>query len=381
VRVLVAPDKFRGTLTAAEAAAAIAAGWRRARPRDEIDTCPVADGGEGTMSALVAALGGEVFGARVRGPLGDPVDASFGVVGRPDGRTAIVESASASGLALLASSRRDPLRAGTAGTGELIGSALDRGVAGLLLCVGGTASNDGGAGMALALGARLLRADGTRIGPGARGLVELATIDLATLDPRIGRIPVDACVDVGNPLTGPSGASITFAPQKGASPEDIVVLDRALGHLAAVVLRDLGIDLRELPGAGAGGGLGFGAAAFLGARLRSGAELVAEVVGLEERLARADVVVTGEGRFDLQSLGGKAPGTVIRLAGELGVRGVVLCGEVEPGIPERLPGRVVVVSLVERLGREAASADARRSLEELAATFAGRLDPDGGRDG
>jgi glycerate kinase len=382
VRVLVAPDKFRGTLTAAEAASAIATGWRRARPADEIDLCPVADGGEGTMSALLAALGGEAVAARVRGPLGDPVDASFGVVDLTGVRSAIVESASASGLGLVLGSRRDPVRAGTEGTGELIGWALDRGIARLLVCVGGTASSDGGAGMARALGARFLRADGSPIRTGGGGLVDLATIDLSTLDPRIRRCAIDAWVDVDNPLTGPTGASVTFGPQKGASPEDVVLLDRALAHLAAVVHRDLGIDLRELPGAGAGGGLGFGAVAFLGARLRPGADLVAEVVGLRARLARADVVVTGEGRFDRQSLGGKAPGSVLRLAHELGVPGVVLCGEAEPGMRDAVPGLVAVVSLVERSGREAAMADARGSLEGSSAALAGKFGPSGiGDDG
>ncbi len=370
MRVLVAPDKFRGTLTATQAATAIATGWRRGSPADEVETCPVADGGEGTMWTLLAALGGEPVSAGVRGPLGGRLDASFGLAGPDGSRLAIVESASASGLALLPATARDAMRAGTSGTGDLIRAALDRAPGRLLLCVGGTASTDGGAGMAMALGARLARADGTPIEPGGTGLLELAVVDLSSLDPRLRAVEIDVCVDVDNPLTGPTGAGATFGPQKGASPADVVVLDRALGHLAAVVHRDLGIDLRELSGAGAGGGLAFGAVAFLGARIRSGARLVSEAIGLEARVGRADVVVTGEGRFDRATFRGKAPAEVIRLARELGAVPVVVCGEAEPGIREVVPGLGLVVSLVDRFGAWAASADASRCLTELGAEVA-----------
>jgi glycerate kinase len=377
MRVLVAPDKFRGTLTASQAVEAMAAGWLRARPGDEIDRCPVADGGEGTMAALVGALGGERSVVRVAGPLGSPVEAALGMVDAGGERAAIVESAAASGVALLIASGRDALRATTTGTGELLRAALDREPDRVLLCVGGTASTDGGVGAAAALGVRFLRADGSPVAPGGLGLLELATVDLTLLDGRLRRVAIDACVDVDNPLTGPTGASATFAPQKGASPDDVVLLDRALRHLAAVVHRDLGVDLHELPGSGAGGGLAFGAAAFLGARIRSGARLVLEALGLEARVRLADVVITGEGRFDRGSLGGKAPVEVIRLAREHGRAPIVVCGEAEAGVEGRVDGIGAVVSLVDRFGPDAATADATRCLREVAAALAAGVEETG----
>lgn len=376
MRVLVAPDKFRGTLTAAQAADAIAAGWSRERSGDAVDRCPVADGGEGTMAAILQASGGEVFPVRVPGPLGSPVEGTVGLVGG-DERVAVVESASASGVALLPPGRRDALRAGTSGTGELIRTALDADPERMILCIGGTASTDGGTGAAAALGVRFLRSDGSPVGPGGVGLLELAAVDVGPLDPRVRGVAIDACVDVDNALTGPTGASATFAPQKGASADDVVLLDRALGHLAAVVHRDLGIDLRELPGSGAGGGLAFGAAVFLGARIRSGARFVLETLDLPARAERADVVITGEGRFDRGSLHGKAPGEVIRVARELGRSPVVVCGEAESGIGDHLEG-VRLVSLVDRFGREAATTDAGGCLRAAAGELAAGI---GRRDG
>jgi glycerate kinase len=380
VRVLVAPDKFRGTLTAIQAAAALAEGWRRSRPRDEVETCPVADGGEGTMWALLAALGGRAVAAGARGPLGERIGASVGLAEPGGTRLAIVESASASGLALLPETARDALRAGTAGTGDLIRAALDLAPERILLCVGGTASTDGGAGMAMALGARLARADGTSIGAGGSGLLELAAVDVSSLDPRLRAVDLDVCVDVDNPLTGPTGAGAAFGPQKGASPADVVLLDRALGHLAAVVHRDLGVDLRGRPGSGAGGGLAFGTAVFLGGRIRSGAGLVSEVLGLEARVRRADVVITGEGRFDRGTLRGKAPAEVLRLAREAGAEPVVVCGEAERGVRELVPGLGRVVSLTDRFGAAAASADAAARLTDLGAEIAATIAEERGTD-
>jgi glycerate kinase len=267
-------------------------------------------------------------------------------------------------------SGRDALRTTTTGTGELLRAALDREPDRLLLCIGGTASTDGGVGAAAALGVRFLRSDGSPIGPGGLGLLELASVDLASLDRRVHGVAIDACVDVDNPLTGPRGASATFAPQKGASADDVLVLDRALGHLAAVVHRDLGVELHGLPGSGAGGGLAYGASVFLGARIRSGARLVLDALGLGARLERADVVITGEGRFDRGSLGGKAPFEVIRLAREHGRTPIVVCGEAEDGIEVRAGGIGAVVSLVDRCGRQAATTDAARCLRAVAAELA-----------
>ncbi|MEA2522539.1 MAG: glycerate 2-kinase, partial [Actinomycetota bacterium] len=255
MHLLLAPDKFRGTLTARQAAEAFETGWRRGRPEDTFDLAPLADGGEGTLEALVDALGGSVVEAEVTGPLGDRVRAAFGLAEGRRGRVAVVEMARASGLALLPPDRRDPGRASTIGTGELIRAALAHAPAGLIVCIGGSATNDGGAGMAQALGVRLSDAAGSPIEPGGIALMTLAGIDLAGLDPRIRAVNVMVASDVDNPLCGPMGASVVYGPQKGASADDVRILDGALGHLAAVVDRDLGINLKDEPGAGAAGGL------------------------------------------------------------------------------------------------------------------------------
>ncbi len=368
MRILVAPDKFRGTLSAPEAAAAIARGWRRVRPDDVLEEVPLADGGEGTLDALLAALGGERRTARVRGPLGDEVEAAFGIAQAPAGPLGIVEMARASGLELVSPARRDPLRASTWGTGELILAALRVGAREVLVCLGGSATTDGGAGMAQALGVALLDAEGRPVGPGGAGLLRLARIDATGLDPLARSARVQAACDVDNPLTGPQGAARVFGPQKGASPEEVLLLDRALGHLAAVIHRDLGIDVRGLPGAGAAGGLGAGLVAFLGARLRPGAGLVMEAVGLRERVRAADLILTGEGAFDASSLRGKVPAGVLELARGAGVPAVVLCGRAEIH-----PEGVRVRSLAERVGPERALAEARLALEDLAADLAAEV--------
>jgi glycerate kinase len=369
MRVLVAPDKFRGTLTAAQAAGAIAAGWGRVRPGDRVETVPLADGGEGTMDTLVSALEGERRTVRVAGPLGDPVDASFGLVHRTGGRLAIVEMAQASGLALVSEGRRDALRASTRGTGELIAAAGRAGADELLVCLGGSATTDGGAGMARALGVGFLDAAGAPIRPGGAGLLDLARIDAIGLDPTVRRMRIQGACDVDSPLTGPAGAAHVFGPQKGASAEDVLVLDRALGHLAAVIHRDLGIDVRGIPSAGAAGGLGAGLVAFLGARLRPGIRLVMDAVGLAARVEAADLVVTGEGAFDASSLAGKVPAGVLEMARAAGVPALVVCGRAEVR-----PADTQVHSLVDLVGPERAVGDARRALEELAADVAAGIE-------
>jgi glycerate 2-kinase len=371
MRVLVAPDKFRGTLTARQAAEAVATGWRRARPEDRLDLAPMADGGEGTMTALVDALGGQVVRVAVTGPRGDEVEAEYGIAEGAEGRLAIVEMASASGLALLSPSRMDPRLTTTRGTGELILAALEQAPSRLIVGSGGSATNDGGAGMAQALGVRLLDEQGRELGAGGATLAALSRIDATGLDRRLRGVTCVAATDVDNPLIGPSGASVVYAPQKGASPDDVVVLDRALAHLAAVVERDLGVDLRDEPGAGAAGGLGFGLMAFLGARIRPGVDVVADALGLPSRVAAADLAITGEGRLDGQSLRGKTPAGILRLGRELSVPVVIVCGEAEEGL--RVDG-ARVVSLVARFGREDALGEARRSLERLAEELAGRAD-------
>jgi len=363
MRVLVAPDKFKGTLTAPEAARAISSGWRRGDPAAEVDEVPVADGGEGTLETLVEAMGGRTERVRVAGPLGDPVDAEFGLV-QGEGLTAVVEMARASGLGLISEGRRDPMRATTVGTGELILAAGRHRPDRMIVCIGGSATNDGGAGMAQALGARLRDEAGRDLAPGGGALRRLVSIDTSQIAPEVRGIDIVVATDVENPLTGPHGASAVYGPQKGASPEQVSMLDEGLRHFAAVILRDLGLDVRNFPGAGAAGGLGAGLIAFLGARVRPGLEVVAQAVGLAERLQAADVVVTGEGRFDAQSERGKAPAGVLRMAREAGCRAVLIAGEVAGGV---LPGADLVYSLAERAGSvEAAIGRAGPLLEEAA---------------
>ncbi|MGZ5318349.1 MAG: glycerate kinase [Actinomycetota bacterium] len=365
MRVLVAPDKFRGTLTARQAAEAIETGWRRARPDDDVDLVPMADGGEGTLDALVDAQGGRLVATTATGPLGDPVDAAFGIVETADGLTGVVESARASGLALLGEGRRDPLRTTTRGTGELILAALSAGAHRVVVCLGGSATNDGGVGMAAALGIRFLDVHGRDVADGGAALLDLARIDGRGQHPAVAGATFVGATDVENPLCGPAGASHVYGPQKGASPDDVFLLDRALAHLAAVVHHDLGIALKDEPGAGAAGGLGFGLLAFCGARLRRGVDVVMEAVDLDGRMEGATLVITGEGSLDTQSLYGKVPAGVIRLARLHSVPVAVLCGR-----SEVTPDGVTVRSLVDRVGEDAALGDARRSLEVLASELA-----------
>lgn len=365
MRVLVSPDKFRGTLTAVDAARAIGEGWRRAFPGAVIDEVPLADGGEGTLDVLVAALGGRHERVAVTGPLGEPVEAEFGLVPVAGGPAGIVEMARASGLALVPEARRDPKLTTTRGTGELMLAACRAGARRLIVCVGGSATNDAGAGMAQALGIRLLDARGLDLGPGGAPLRGLARVDVGGLDPAVRGVAVEVASDVDNPLVGPDGASAVYGPQKGASPEDVVTLERALERFAEVVKSGLGADVASMPGAGAAGGIGASLVAFLGATFRSGVELVMEAAGFGERLHGADLVVTGEGTLDEQSLRGKVAGGVLAAAAAAGVPAVVLCGRATVR-----PAGATVRSLVERFGVEAATAGAAASLAELAAETA-----------
>jgi glycerate kinase len=364
VRVVVAPDKFEGTLSAKEAAGALAAGWRRADRSADVDECPVADGGKGTLETLVDALGGRRETVRVAGPLGDPIDADLGWAETADGTIAIVEMARASGLALVSEARRDPSLATTRGTGDLIAAACRQRPRRVLVCIGGSATNDGGAGMAQALGIRLIDERGQDLPPGGAALRGLARIDASGLDPAVREVEVVTACDVDNPLTGPRGASAVYGPQKGATAEEVRILDEALGHLAATIHRDLGLDVRDVPGAGAAGGLGAGLVAFLGARLRPGFEVVAAALDLERRLERAHVAVTGEGRYDAQSERGKAPAGVLRMARDAGCRTVLVAGQVEASVT---PPADLVYSLADRAGLDAALARPRELLEEAAA--------------
>lgn len=316
-RVLVAADKFKGSLTAVEVAERVTAGLRRIRPDLRVEALPVADGGDGTVAAAVAA-GFERHEVRVSGPLGDEVTAAYAL---RDG-TAVVEMAEASGLQRLPEGVFAPLTASTYGSGELLRAALDAGARSIVFGVGGSATTDGGAGMLAALGARFLTASGERAGPGGAALAEVATADLSGLDPRLRSVEFVLASDVDNPLTGPKGAAAVYGPQKGASAEDVERLDAALGHFAKV------LDAAELaasPGAGAAGGVGFGAL-LVGARFRPGIEVMLEVLGFADALERADLVITGEGSLDEQTLHGKAPAGVAAAARAAGKDVVAVCG-------------------------------------------------------
>lgn len=305
MKIVIAPDSFKESLSALEVANNIRAGFLEIFPDADYVVLPVADGGEGTVEAMVAATSGSVVSLAVSGPLGKPVDAFLGLTG--DGRTAIIEMAAASGLMLVPPEARDPLITTTFGVGELIRAALDRGARHFIVGIGGSATNDGGAGMLQALGVRLLDADGKPIGPGGGELGRLASIDVSGLDPRLADCRVEVACDVDNPLIGPRGASAVFGPQKGATPDKVALLDANLGHYAAVIKAVLGADVAHLPGAGAAGGLGAGFKAFLGADLKPGSEIVTTAVGLDAVVADADLVITGEGRIDGQTIYGKTP--------------------------------------------------------------------------
>jgi glycerate kinase len=331
VKVVLAPDSFKGCLTAAEVCEALAVGLRRVWADVQTVAVPMADGGEGTVDSLVAATGGELVQVEVEGPLGDPVIAHFGILG--DGQTAVIEMASASGLTLVPPARRNPLLTSTFGTGQLIRAALDRGCRRLLIGIGGSATNDGGTGMAQALGARFLDAAGAEIPRMAGGqLSNIARIDVSALDSRLQQTQVRVACDVTNPLCGPTGAAAVYGPQKGATPEMVALLDAGLCHYARRLREDLGADVADVPGAGAAGGLGAGLMAFCGASLERGVDIVVDAVHLAEKLQGADLCITGEGRIDFQTAFGKTASGVAKVAGAQGVPVVAVGGSVELGV-------------------------------------------------
>jgi glycerate kinase len=335
MKVIVAPDKFKGSLSAPDAAEAIARGVRRADRHATIDLVPMADGGDGTVEALVEATGGSYQTASVAGPLGDLVpSARFGVLG--DGRTVVLEMASASGLVLVPTGHRDVMAASTLGTGELILAALKSNPCRLIVAIGGSATNDGGAGMAVALGFELLDAEGRTLPPGGGSLGRLDRIIPPAADSLAGVEVLVAC-DVANPLCGPTGASRVYGPQKGATPDQVEVLDGNLAHFAAIVRRDLGIDVLDRPGSGAAGGLGAGLMAFAGGKLVPGVTLVEQAVSLAGRLQGADLCLTAEGAIDASSAFGKTAVGVARLARKAGVPTLALAGSIGSGAEDVHP--------------------------------------------
>ena len=312
MKIVIAPDSYKESLSALEVASAIEAGFREIYPDADYIKLPVADGGEGTVEAMVAATQGRVIEVEVTGPLGEPVSGFYGISG--DERCAFIEMAAASGLELLPPARRNPLKTTSWGTGELIRHALDRGVTRIIIGLGGSATNDGGAGMVQALGAKLLTAEGQAIAPGGVGLATLAKIDISGLDSRLTHCQIDVACDVTNPLIGDEGASVVFGPQKGATPEMVKQLDDALAHYAERIAQDLDLDVLALEGGGAAGGMGAALYAFCGAKLRPGIDIVTEALHLDTLVADADLVITGEGRIDSQTIHGKVPVGVARVA-------------------------------------------------------------------
>lgn len=312
MKIVIAPDSWKESLSALQVATQIETGFRDIFPDAQYVKLPVADGGEGTVDAMVAATGGQRISLRVTGPQGYPIDAFYGLSG--DGRCAIIEMAAASGLEGVPPAQRDALTATSWGTGELIRDALDRGIERIIIGIGGSATNDGGAGMVQALGARLLDNAGNQIGFGGAALAQLDVIDISGLDARIARCRIEVACDVTNPLTGENGASVVFGPQKGATPEQVSLLDHALTHYAAVIKRCLHCDVMALPGGGAAGGMGAGLVAFCQADLRPGIEIVTEALGLDALVRDATLVITGEGRIDSQTIHGKVPVGVARVA-------------------------------------------------------------------
>lgn len=332
MKVIIAPDSFKGSLSAQEVCEAARLGLAELDPAIACVTVPMADGGEGTVQSLVDATGGEIRSAPVTGPLGEPLTAEFGLLG--DGVTAVIEMAAASGLPLVPVEQRNPLNTTTRGTGDLIKAALDAGCRRLIIGIGGSATTDAGIGMAAALGARLLDEADEDVPPTGEGLGRLAHLDLSGLDARLAETEVRVACDVDNPLYGPRGAAHVYGPQKGATPAIVEELDLGLQRFARIVERDLGLALADLPGAGAAGGLGAGLIAFCGARLERGVEIVVDTVRLAERMAGCDLCLTGEGRIDFQTAFGKTPKGVADVARAAGVPVVAFGGAVAIDAPQ-----------------------------------------------
>lgn len=373
MKIVIAPDSYKESLSAQEVATQIEAGFREIFPDASYVKLPVADGGEGTVEAMVAATQGRIVEVQVTGPLGDNIDAFFGLSG--DEKTAFIEMAAASGLERVPCAQRNPLLTTSYGTGELIRSALDHGVKHCIIGIGGSATNDGGAGMAQALGAKLLDAQGEPIGFGGGALDALERVDVSELDQRINSCRFEVACDVTNPLTGKLGASAVFGPQKGATSAMIVQLDNALKHYAEVIRHSLEIDVDQVPGSGAAGGMGAALLAFCGAELRQGIEIVTDALGLDELVRDASLVITGEGRIDSQTVHGKVPIGVARVAKRYNKPVVGIAGSLtadvgvvhEHGLDAVFSVLYTICSLEEALDN--AAANVRMTARNVAATI------------
>jgi len=329
MRIVVAPDSFKESLSANKVALSIEKGIYKVFPKAEVTLIPMADGGEGTVQSLVDATGGQVIKLAVKDPLMRDIEGFLGILG--DKETAVIEMAAASGLDLLKEDEKDPWVTTTFGTGQLIKKALDSGSKKIIIGIGGSATNDGGAGMAEALGVKLLDGQGNQIIRGGGGLKELTSIDSSGLDPRISRVQILVACDVNNPLVGENGASQVYGPQKGADHKKVETLDENLKHFASIIKRDLDKDILEVPGAGAAGGLGGGLMAFLNSQLKPGFEIIKEIVDLEQKMKGADLVITGEGRIDFQTQFGKTPFGVAQVARKFGIPVIALAGTLGDG--------------------------------------------------
>ena len=367
MRVVVAPDSYKGSVSALGVAEAMERGILRIFPAAEVRKVPIADGGEGTVEALVTATGGEMKISEVKGPLGEKVNAHWGILG--DGETAVLEMAAASGLPLVPREKRDPRITTTYGTGELIRNALDAGLRRIIIGIGGSATNDGGVGMAQALGVKFLSKEGTELAPGGGSLINLNEIDLTGLDPRLLETEITVACDVDNPLCGPRGASAVFGPQKGATPDMVQELDSALRHFAQCAREVTGRDVAELAGAGAAGGLGAGLMFFTPAKLKPGVEIVLDAVKFADIVHTAAFVITGEGRTDFQTAYGKAPVGVAKVAKQFHVPVFCISGGLGEGADDvYAQGIDAVMSICSRpLSLEECMKDGEVLIEEAAA--------------
>jgi len=370
MKIIIAPDSFKESLSALDVATEIEAGFRTVFPDANYVKLPIADGGEGTVAALVAATGGEIHSGLVRGPLGNNVEAFYGISG--DKQTAFIEMAAASGLALVPAAQRNPMKTSSFGTGELLLHALEQGVRDFIVGIGGSATNDGGVGMLQALGVSFLDDQGREIGLGGQSLKTLNRIDTAGLDQRLQQSRIQIACDVDNPLTGDKGASVIFGPQKGATPEMVATLDRYLKNFASLVRRDLQRDVESVPGVGAAGGMGAAFLAFTNARLRPGIHIVMEAIKLDQHLADAALVITGEGKIDGQTIYGKAPIGVARQAQKAGIPVIAFAGSLGEGVElVRVHGIRACFSIVNRpCSLETALIDAKQNLRMTATSVA-----------
>ncbi len=326
LRILVAPNAFKESLSAIDAARAIAKGIRRGLPNAQVTEVPIADGGDGTLEAVISGTGGRILKAKVTGPLGNRITAEYGITG--DGKTAVIEMSRASGLALVPAARRNPMHTTSFGTGQLIQAALGRGVGRILLGIGGSATVDGGIGALQALGVSFLDRHGKSVGHGGAGLLAIASIELSNLNSSLKRTEILVACDVDNPLVGPKGAAAVFGPQKGATPAMVKKLDHGLARLAALITRKTRKDFARIPGTGAAGGIAGSFLGLLGARLRPGSELVFDLLKLDTIVPKMDWVITGEGQIDFQTQFGKGPGMLAKLAARHGVPVIGIAGSV-----------------------------------------------------